>query len=158
MAWLIRAAGPTDAPAIAAIWNPVIRETLVTFTSTDKSAADIALMIQQKSEADHAFLLAVADERVLGFAAYGQFRGGIGYARTMEHTIILGPEGRGRGIGRALMEAIEAHARRRGAHSLLAGSAPQTRPAAPFTPPSATPRWRFCPRSASRPAAGSTWC
>lgn len=121
MAWLIRAAGPTDAPAIAAIWNPVIRETLVTFNSAEKSAADIALMIQQRSEADHAVLLAEAGERVLGFAAYGQFRGGIGYARTMEHTIILAPEARGRGVGRALMAAIEDHARRRGAHSLIAG-------------------------------------
>lgn len=121
MAWLIRAAAPTDAPAIAAIWNPVILQTLVTFNATPRSAADIVLMIQQKTETDHAFLLAEAQGRVLGFASYGQFRSGSGYARTMENTIILAPEARGRGLGRALMAAIEEHAVRRGAHSMIAG-------------------------------------
>lgn len=121
MAWLIRAAGPSDAAAIAALWNPVIRDTPATFNSIEKSAADIAAMIQAKTEADHAFLLAEDGGEVLGFAAYGQFRGGIGYARTMEHTIILAPRARGRGLGRALMAAIEAHARRHGTHSMFAG-------------------------------------
>jgi phosphinothricin acetyltransferase len=39
----------------------------------------------------------------------------------MEHTIVLGPQARGRGLGRALMTAIEDHARQRGAHSIFAG-------------------------------------
>ena len=39
----------------------------------------------------------------------------------MEHSVILAPEGRGRGLGRALMAAIEAHAAGQGAHSMFAG-------------------------------------
>jgi phosphinothricin acetyltransferase len=57
----------------------------------------------------------------VGFASYAQFRGGVGYRHTMEHTIILGPAARGRGLGRALMTAIEDHARAGGTHSLFAG-------------------------------------
>ena len=39
----------------------------------------------------------------------------------MEHTIILDAQARGRGIGRALMGAIEDHARSRGRHCMIAG-------------------------------------
>ena len=39
----------------------------------------------------------------------------------MEHTVLLPPELRGRGAGRALMDRVEAHARAGGAHTLFAG-------------------------------------
>ncbi|MFC2966680.1 GNAT family N-acetyltransferase [Acidimangrovimonas pyrenivorans] len=117
----IRPATPADCPAIAAIWNPIIRDTLVTFNAVEKSPADLETLIAEKAAASHAFLVAEDDGGLLGFASYGQFRGGIGYARTMEHTVILGPDARGRGVGRALMTAIEDHARAGGAHSIFAG-------------------------------------
>lgn len=117
----IRAATPDDAPAICAIWNPVIRDSEITFNAIEKSDQDIADMIKAKSAAGHAFLLAEEAGQILGFATYGQFRGGVGYARTMEHTVILAPDTRGRGIGRALMTAIEDHARSAGAHAIFAG-------------------------------------
>lgn len=118
---MIRDATPADAPAIAAIWNPAIRDTAVTFNSAEKSPADIAAMITERQAAGHAFLVAETANRIAGFATYAQFRGGVGYARTMEHTILLAPEAQGTGLGRALLTAIENHARAAGAISLFAG-------------------------------------
>ncbi|RUS63570.1 N-acetyltransferase [Pseudorhodobacter sp. E13] len=118
---MIRPATPADSPALLEIWNPIIRDTAVTFNSVEKTAADVAQMIADKAAAGHGFLVAEQDGRVQGFASYGQFRAGIGYAHTMEHTIVLGPQARGRGLGRALMTAIEDHARAGGAHSIFAG-------------------------------------
>lgn len=117
----IRPAGAADAAAIAAIWNPVIRETEITFNSVGKSDAEIAGMIGARTDAGHAFLVAEERGTLAGFAHYGQFRAGAGYARTMEHTIILSPGARGQGIGRRLLAAIEHHAAVRGAHTMFAG-------------------------------------
>ncbi len=118
---MIRAARNADLAAILAIWNPVIRDTLVTFNATEKSEADLAAMIGERVAAGYAFLVAEEGGTLAGFATYSQFRGGIGYARTMEHTVILSPAAHGRGIGRALMAAVEDHARNGGAHSMFAG-------------------------------------
>ncbi|MBD3680120.1 MAG: N-acetyltransferase family protein [Rhodobacteraceae bacterium] len=117
----IRAATDADIPGILAIWNPVIRDTAITFNPVEKSEADLAAMLAEKAAAGHGFLVAEDAGEILGFVTYGQFRGGVGYARTMEHTIILAPGAHGRGLGRALMAAIEDHARAGGAHSLFAG-------------------------------------
>jgi L-amino acid N-acyltransferase len=117
---MIRPATAADCAAIAAIWNPIIRETAVTFTTAEKTAEGLEAWIAEKAAADLPFLLAVEGE-LLGFATYGPFRAGPGYARTMEHTVILGPTARGRGVGRRLMAALEAHAAARGVHSMIAG-------------------------------------
>jgi len=102
---------------VAAIWNHYIRETSVTFNAQEKSAEEVAALIRTRP----AFFVALDQGRVTGFATYGQFRGGVGYARTMEHTIQLAPDASGRGHGRALMTAVEDHARAGGAKSMFAG-------------------------------------
>ena len=117
----VRDAGPADAAAIEAIWTPVIRNSAATFNSVPRSEAEIAAMIAARQADGHAFLVAELDGMVRGFASYGQFRAGIGYARTMEHTVILAPDAGGNGLGRALVTAIEDHARAGGAHSIFAG-------------------------------------
>lgn len=118
---ILRAARAADAPAVAAIWNPVIRDTAATFTTLEKTSEGLAADFAARAAEGKAFLLAEEAGQVLGFATYFQFRGGPGYARTMEHSIILGPDARGRGVGRALMTALEDHARAGGVHSLWAG-------------------------------------
>ncbi len=114
---IIRAAEARDAAAIAAIQNPVIRETAITFNSVEKSPEDVAEAIRDLP----CFLVAEDGGALLGFVSYIQFRRGIGYARAMEHTIVLAPEARGKGAGRALMTAAEDHARAAGIGSLWAG-------------------------------------
>ncbi len=118
---ILRDAVAADAGALAALINPWITDTTVTFNPVPKTAQDIVTMIADKAAAGHAVLVAEADGALLGYATYGQFRAGAGYARSMEHSILLAPAARGRGVGRALLSAIETHARAGGAHSLFAG-------------------------------------
>ena len=114
---MIRPATPADAPAIAAIWNQIIRETTATFTTVEKDPKTLAAQIA----AGTPWWVAEVNGTVQGHATYGQFRGGPGYAHTMEHSIHLSNLASGQGLGRALMAALEAHARANGVHVMVAG-------------------------------------
>lgn len=118
---ILRAAVADDAPVLADLINHWVTGSTITFTSATKSPQDIVDMIAAKAAAGHAVLVAEEAGRLLGYATYGQFRGGNGYAHAMEHSIALSPDARGRGVGRALLIAIEEHARAAGAHVIFAG-------------------------------------
>lgn len=111
---MIRAATPQDAPAIAAIWNEVIRDTTATFKPDEKSLADVAAGIAQDC------LVWIEDDRPLGFARFYPFRGGPGYRFTVEHTILLHPDSHGRGGGRALLSALCDVAKAKDVHTMVA--------------------------------------
>lgn len=113
----VRPACAEDGACLAAIQNPIIRDTAITFNPVERTPAD---MVRAISEA-RCFIVAEEDGQLIGFASYDQFRKGVGYARAMEHTIVLAPGARGRGAGRALMAALEEHARGAGVGSLWAG-------------------------------------
>jgi phosphinothricin acetyltransferase len=117
MADLIRAAVPEDAAGVAALWNAMIRDTLATFTSVEKTADGMAQLIAARPDA---FWVAAEGARVRGFVTFGAFRAGPGYAATVEHTIILAPDAQGAGLGRALMEQAMQGARGLGHHVMVA--------------------------------------
>ena len=116
---IIRPALPADAAAICAIWNQIIRDTDITFNSVEKTVADVEARIAEKAALGYAMLVA-EDNGVQGFATYDQFRPGLGYQHTGEHSITLDPGARGRGIGRPLLAELEAHAKTRGFQTMFA--------------------------------------
>ena len=118
---LIRNATESDAGAIAQLLRPVVLQSTITFLSTPKSRDDIVADLRAKANAGHGMLVAHRGGALLGMAGYGQFRGGNGYAHAYEHTIVLAPEARGKGVGRQLMARLEAHAKASGGHTLWAG-------------------------------------
>ena len=116
----IRRAKPADAEAIATIWNPIIRDTTITFTSIPATVSGISTAIDAAQSLGEAYLVAEINGQVVGFARLQPFRGGPGYAHTQELTIHLSPSARGNGLGRALLAELENHARRSAIVSLIA--------------------------------------
>ncbi|MCL1627443.1 N-acetyltransferase family protein [Roseibaca sp. V10] len=116
----IRPATAQDASAICALWNPIIRDTVITFNPVERSAQEVADMIATRQAGPGAFFVAEDGGALLGFASYAQFRAGLGYARCMEHTINLAPAARGQGLGPKLMVTLEDHARAAGHHVMVA--------------------------------------
>ncbi|MFD2739041.1 GNAT family N-acetyltransferase [Sulfitobacter aestuarii] len=113
----VRAAAAADAEAVAELWNRMIRDTLATFNSREKTVAEVGELIAQRPGA-----FFVAEEgRLDGFVTFAQFRAGPGYAHTIEHTILLDEAARGRGIGLALMRAAVTAAEAAGHHVMVAG-------------------------------------
>ncbi len=111
----IRLAQPQDIPQVCAIWNPIIRDTLITFTTIEKTPDDIAAHLTAAP-----FLVAADGETILGFTTYSAFRGGPGYAQTKELSINLAPNARGQGIGTKLLQSLETKAKTNGITALVA--------------------------------------
>ncbi len=115
---MIRQARAEDASQIASVANHIIRDTLITFTTDEKTPETWQDMIQERGAR---LLVAEVEGRVAGFATYGAFRNGPGYRHSAEHSIMLAPAAQGRGLGRGLMTRLEAVARADGIHVLVAG-------------------------------------
>lgn len=117
MGGAIRPAEPRDAVAVADLWNGMIRDSLSTFTTDEKTPEDITTLIATRAGA---FWVAEDAGKVLGFVTYGSFRGGPGYGATVEHSIVLSDAAQGRGLGRGLMTRAEEAAAAQGHHVMVA--------------------------------------
>ena len=124
---MIRSARPTDAPDLHAVWTPVIRETTSIFHTTERTEEEIAAL----AEGPDPFLV-WDDGEARGFARCFPFRAGNGYAEAVEHTVLLAPEAQGRGVGRALMEALIAEARACDKHTMWGAVSAENAPGLAF--------------------------
>jgi phosphinothricin acetyltransferase len=114
---VIRAADKSDADNITALWNHMIRETDVTFTTEQKSPNEVEALIDDPARA---VLIAELGGAFAGFALIGPFRTGPGYAKTVEHSVYLHPFAQGHGEGRALMAQLSKAAEKLGHHVMVA--------------------------------------
>jgi phosphinothricin acetyltransferase len=112
---LIRPAVRGDVPAIAAIYAHYVEHTAITFAVRAPSEADWEQRFAQAQEAGHPWF--VTED---GFAMCGSFRPLEGYAATVETSIYLAPQARGRGLGTAVYGACLDEAAARGFHVAVA--------------------------------------
>ncbi len=116
---LIRPATPSDAGGIAALINQEIRSGLAIWRNSERSCNDIRNMLTERLALNHGVFVATSQDTIVGWAGYGPFRSGEGYARTVEHSVhIAGPLQR-QGIARRLMEDLTAHATQNGICSMI---------------------------------------
>ncbi|WP_439694164.1 N-acetyltransferase family protein [Curtobacterium sp. SP.BCo] len=66
-------------------------------------------------------IVAEVDGRVAGYATYSQWRPHQGYRLTVEHSVYVVEEFRGRGVATTLMRALVERATAEGRHVMIAG-------------------------------------
>jgi phosphinothricin acetyltransferase len=116
----IRAASEADLPGILAIYNHVILTSTAVYMDEPVALEDRAAWLAAREARGFPVLVAAEAGEVLGFASYGEWRGAFpGYRHSVEHSVHVRDGLRGRGVGRALMEALIPLAQGQGMHVML---------------------------------------
>ncbi|MDN4472314.1 GNAT family N-acetyltransferase [Demequina zhanjiangensis] len=104
----LRDATPDDGAAAAAIYNPYVRDTVISFETEEVPVEQMGARIAKVQSAGLPWLIAEdADERtMLGFAYAGPFQERDAYRHALELTVYLDPDARGGGIGTLLYGAL----------------------------------------------------
>ncbi len=115
----IRDARPSDAEALLEIYAWYVKNTAVSFEYAVPTPDEFRGRMA-RTVAKYPWLVAEADGRLLGYACAGPFKGRAAYDWSCETTIYLDRDCRGRGLGRALYEALEAALSSMGVRNLYA--------------------------------------
>jgi L-amino acid N-acyltransferase len=109
-----------DAEALRAIYNVEVRESTVTFDLVPRSLAEQVAWIDEHSGGHPAIVAVDGDGAVVGFASLTPYRSRPAYATTVEDSVYVQRDARGRGVGRLLLEDLVELARDHGFHSIIA--------------------------------------
>lgn len=116
---IIRSATVGDAAEILEIYAPYVRNTAITFEYEVPSLDEFQTRISN-TLLKYPYLVAICDEKIIGYAYAGPFKTRAAYDWAVELTIYLAPEAQGKGIGRKLYAALENALRRMGILNLYA--------------------------------------
>ena len=117
---IVRTATEADAEALAAIYSDAVLHGFGTFEEDPPSAADMDARRRVVQERGLPYLVAEIDGRVLGFAYAGPFRPRAAYRYTLEDSVYVSPEAKGKGVGRAVLSAVIAACETLGIRQLMA--------------------------------------
>lgn len=117
----IRNAMMGDLPSILKIVNYEIEHTTSIYDYEKRSLRDQTDWFKNKISEKMPVILAEENGIVLGFGTFGIFRPWDGYQFSIEHSICLDKNSRGKGTGKIIMRELIDLAKKKGFHTMLAG-------------------------------------
>jgi phosphinothricin acetyltransferase len=124
----IRPAEPGDAEAITRIYNQGIEDRVATLETQLRTPEERAEWLAAHGPR-HPVLVAIDDEgAVLGWSSLNQFNPRPAYDHVADLSVYVAREQRGRGIGDALLAALEDRARGAGFHKMVLAAFPTNAP------------------------------
>lgn len=121
MSFEIRPAEPADLPTITEIHNHAVVHTTAIWNEDAVDVDDRAAWLADRTNRGYPVIVAVDATGVVGYASYAQWRPHSGYRHTVEHSVYVRGDQRGRGIGSALMAELIGRARAAGIHVMIGG-------------------------------------
>jgi L-amino acid N-acyltransferase len=120
---VVRDATKADLPALLEIYNDAVAKLAATF---DLEPQTLRQRSGWFSEHGGRYPLVVAESkgRVLGYASLSSFRDKPGYSKSVEDSVYVHKDARGKGVGKLLMREILARAVHLGYHTVIAGIVP----------------------------------
>lgn len=112
----------TRAQEILAILNEAIEHSTALYDYRPRTTAMMESWFDSKEKGQYPVIGAVDEQnRLLGFASYGPFRNWPAYKYSVEHSVYVDKDCRGRGVGTLLLEALIARAREQQYHNVIGG-------------------------------------
>ena len=102
----IRDARDNDLQQILAIYNDVVMTTTAIYDETVSTLEQRRAWFEGRRSQGLPVLVGEEAGEVIGFSSFGEWRGRWGYRFTVEHSVHVRADRRGRGHGRALIEAL----------------------------------------------------
>ncbi|HEY3947390.1 N-acetyltransferase family protein [Phenylobacterium sp.] len=103
---IVRPAIEADAAALAAIYGDAVLHGFGTFEEVAPTGDDMDARRRAVQDMGLPYLVAEVDGVVLGFAYAGPFRPRAAYRYTLEDSVYVSPEAKGKGVGRAVLSAV----------------------------------------------------
>lgn len=117
---MIRNAVKADVPEILEIYNDAVRNLAATFDLEEKTLEERMEWFSHYGGA-YPLIVAEIDGKVAGYSSLSKFREKEAYKSTVELSLYIAPDCRGRGLGKALMEEILKLAKQNGFHTVISG-------------------------------------
>jgi L-amino acid N-acyltransferase len=110
------------AQAILDILNEAIVHTTALYDYQPRSLSSMQAWFAAKAAGDFPVIGAEAEDgQLMGFSSYGTFRNFPAYKYSVEHSVYVHRDHRGKGLGRLLMQQLIVAAREQGKHVLVGG-------------------------------------
>jgi phosphinothricin acetyltransferase len=116
---IVRLAQATDAEAIRAIYNLEVTESTVTFDLVPRSPEEQRAWLAAHAGA-HPAVVAADDGEVVGFGSLSPYKDRAAYATTVEDSVYVHRDRRGRGVGRLILAELLTLATAHGFHAVVA--------------------------------------
>jgi L-amino acid N-acyltransferase len=108
--------------SILAILNDAILNSTALYDYQPRSLGSMAAWFAAKRKGNYPVIGAISETgEFLGFASYGVFRGWPAYKYTVEHSVYVATQHRGKGIGKRLLQRIIKEAESQNYHVLVGG-------------------------------------
>lgn len=117
----IRAALETDLPAILEIYNDAIINTTAVYDYEPHTLEMRKQWFRIKEAQGYPVFVAEENGRVVGFSSIGQWRAWAAYKYSVENSIYVAADQRGKGIGKKLLEPLIEAAKQLDLHAIIAG-------------------------------------
>ena len=118
---VIRVATRSDVPAILEIVNHEILNSTVLYEYEPRTIEQQQDWFAEKQSENWPVIIAELNGSVVGFGTYGLFRQRAAYSKSIEHSVYVHKDFRGKTIGNALMVKLIKLARSNGYHTMVAG-------------------------------------
>ena len=119
---VVRPATEADLPGILAIYNEAVANTTAIWNETPTDIENRRVWMRERLARGFPVLVAVdKDGAVAGYSTFGDFRPHEGYRFTVENSVYVRSDRRGRGIASILMPPLIEAATSLGMHAMVAG-------------------------------------